>query len=131
MPVPGVKVLGLAGTGMDGLEDSPVEDMETCREVGKEEMHAAAARQKALHDAFGQILRSKVCITCYQRVFIDPIHVHVPDHAADTFQCLFAPERCSSCCDNACMKPHVRTCKQRHCSMLALTAIHVGDAADT
>ena len=66
MPVPGVRVLGLAGMGMDGLEDGPVEDMETCREVSKEEVQAAAARQKALHDAFGQILRSKVCITWYQ-----------------------------------------------------------------
>ncbi|CAL5220091.1 g2042 [Coccomyxa viridis] len=40
-------------------EGGPAESMETSREISKEDMQAAAARQKASHEAFGQVLRSK------------------------------------------------------------------------
>ena len=44
-------------------EGDPAESMETSREISEEEMQAAAARQKASHEAFGQVLRSKVPLT--------------------------------------------------------------------
>ena len=54
------RALWLAGTDGEDQQGSDVESMDTCREVSKEDMQAAAARQKASHEAFGQILRSKV-----------------------------------------------------------------------
>ena len=44
----------------DKEQEDAAEGMETCREISEEEMQAAAARQKASHEAFGQVLRSKV-----------------------------------------------------------------------
>lgn len=57
----GSRVLWLADD--EEQEGDPAESMETSHEISEEEMQAAAARQKASHEAFGQVLRSKVRLT--------------------------------------------------------------------
>ncbi len=58
--MPGLRGLWPADTDEKKQEGGPAESMETSREISKEDMQAAAARQKASHEAFGQVLRSKV-----------------------------------------------------------------------
>ena len=54
------RALCLAVKDVDEQEDDPMESMDACHVVSKEDMQAAAGRQKASHKAFGQLLRSKV-----------------------------------------------------------------------
>ena len=60
----GSRALCLAVSESDDREDGHVESMDTCHVVSSEDVQAAAARQKALHEAFGQILCSKVLLIC-------------------------------------------------------------------